>query len=383
MPTVFDYLDWRGDLSFEVSPPNEVDVMILSQIVYLDLDSEIPEEGGAVTLRTAMRSFVRRNQGKRLYLGRILPPEMVHLAVRAAKTARFGAIELRSFVNRIRQGREQSQFCAMTATLCENLHMLIYRGTDDTLVGWKENFNMSFMMPVPAQIEAELYFRRMAEECEGELILCGHSKGGNLAVYAAVEAEEQYGDRVRAVYNLDGPGFDLRFIGSDSYAALRDRIYTLLPQSSVVGMLLEHEERYEVVKSNASGLLQHSGFTWEALGAGFIRLDEVSEESRRIDRSLKLWLSGMSPAERERVVDSIYEILSASGAKTLTDISADKVRLAKAWNTLDAQSRSVILKCLSLLIKQPQRKKAGAKQAKSRQSTAVVKVMRRPQRGAK
>lgn len=380
MGTVFDYLDWRGDLTYARSPFNEVDAMILAQIVYLDFDGIVSTEGDdSTTLLAAVRGMVKRYQGKGVYLGKLLPPDLVNVAVRAARTPRFGNLRLRGFVNRIRQGKEQSQFCAMTASISDTEHVVIFRGTDDTLVGWKENFNMSFMMPVPAQLEAVRYFERMAELLEGDLTLTGHSKGGNLAVYAAVRSAEGLKERVRNVYNLDGPGFDLAFIGSEEYDLIRERIRTLLPQSSVVGMLLEHEERYEVVRSNASGLLQHSGFTWDVLGNSFIHLDQVTEESRRIDNSLKNWMSGMSPAERERVVDAIYEVLSTSGAKTLTDVSADKVKLAKAWNTLDSRSRSVIMKCISLIIKQPQKAKEPVKPSK-KSAASVVKVVRRPKR---
>ncbi len=356
MGTLFDYLDWRGDLSFDASPMNEVDSLILSQISYMDFEGIVPEElgGEPISLAAAAREYLRRHKGEIPYLGKILPPQTVSLTARAAKTGRFGSLILCGYVNHV-DDEAQTQFSAMTFLSERGRAYLAYRGTDDTLVGWKENFNMSFMMPVPAQLEAVSYLERMANALAGDLYLGGHSKGGNLAVYAAVKCDPSIKNRILGVFNNDGPGFDRPFVESKEYESMRGKIRTLVPQSSVVGMLLEHEENYEVVQSSASGLLQHNAFSWEVLGNRFIHLDTVEEESRLIDGALKEWMSEMEPEERERFVDSFYETISETGAKTLTELSAERVKLVKIWNTLDPKSRSVILKCISLMVRQSAR----------------------------
>lgn len=356
MGTLFDYLDWRGDLSFDASPLNEVDNLILSQISYMDFEGIVPSEltAAPISLLEAARAYLRLHRGEIPYLGKIVPPQTVSLTVRAAKTKRFGELSLCGYVNRV-DADEEMQFCAVTFLSPKGRAYLAYRGTDDTLVGWKENFNMSFRQPVPAQLEAVAYLEETAGILQGDLYLGGHSKGGNLAVYAAVKCAPEYKDRVLGVFNNDGPGFDLPFVESVEYQNMRGKIRTLVPQSSVVGMLLEHEESYEVVRSSASGLLQHNAFSWDVLGNRFIHLDTVSEESRLIDSTLKEWMRALEREERERFVDSFYEVLSATGAKTLTELSADKVKLVKIWNTLDPTSRNVILKCISLLVKQSTR----------------------------
>ena len=353
MGTLFDYLNWRGDLSFEASPLGEVDSLILSQISYMDFEDIVPQDPSLppVPLAAAVRQYLQRHRGELPYLGKILPPETVTLTVRAAKTRRFGALSLCGYVNRINDEKE-SQFSALTFLSERGRAYLAFRGTDDTLVGWKENFNMSFMMPVPAQLEAVAYLETMATALPGDFYLGGHSKGGNLAVYAAVKCDGRWKNRILAVFNNDGPGFDRPFVESEEYAAMRERIRTLVPQSSVVGMLLEHEENYEVIQSSASGILQHNAFSWEVLGNRFIHLDSVGEESRLIDSALKEWMQELSPEERAAFVDSLYQTLADTGAKTLTELSAERVKLVKIWNTLDQRSRSVILKCISLLVKQ-------------------------------
>lgn len=353
MASVFDYLDWRGDLRFSEVEPNEVDGLILSLISYMNFDGIVPteESEGSITLLETMRKYIQIYKGKAPSLGKIIPPDIMSLSVRAAKTRRFSGIRLMRYVNDV-DDAEQIQFSAMTYKIGRDKYFVSYRGTDDTLVGWKENFNMSFMQPVPAQQAALEYFESIARQFPtGTFYLGGHSKGGNLAVYAASKTRPEVQDMVATVFNNDGPGFDREFIEGEDYWRIKEKIRTIIPQSSVVGMLLEHEENYEVIKSNAGGLLQHNGFTWEVMGGSFIHLDTVTEDSRLIDGKLKEWLGEMSAEEREAFVDSVYETMASTNAKTLTELSSEKVKLVKAWGSLDAKTRNVILKCISILIK--------------------------------
>ena len=358
MANVFDYIDWRGDLRFTDVPLNEVDSLILSLISYVDFDGIVPNDptGESVPLLEAIRQYLRRHRGETPYLGKLLPPEVVSITAKAGRSRRFGNARLSGYVNRVHRGK-QIQFSALTFTLNDGTRYVAFRGTDDTLVGWKENFNMSFMQPVPAQLVAVRYLQQAMTGSEAQFYVGGHSKGGNLAVYAAVKCEDGLKDRIVRVFNNDGPGFSREFINGVDYRSMRGKIRTIIPHSSVVGMLLEHEETYEVVKSNATGILQHNGFTWEVLGGSFIHLDTVSEESRLIDSALKEWLNDMTVAEREKFVESLFETISAVGAKTLTDLTTDKVKLVRAWSGLDPKARSVLLKCITLLLRQKRTKK--------------------------
>ena len=369
MGNLFDYLDWRGDIGFDAVPFGEVDSLILSQISYVDLEGIVPPEPDAdpIPMMDAARAYLKAHKGEVPYLGRILPSETLSLMVRAAKSRRFGALSLVGYVNRINTENE-SQFSAVTFLTPKGRCILAFRGTDDTLIGWKENLNMSFLQPIPAQEEAVAYLEEVAERREGDLSLCGHSKGGNLAVYAAVKCDPRYKSRILEVYNNDGPGFHRDFVDSDEYVNMRGRIRTLVPESSVVGMLLEHEEDYEVVESDAQGLLQHNAFSWEVLGGRFIHLDSISEESRQIDTAIKDWMQSMEPEERERFVDSFYETIAATGATTLTELTLEKVKLVKIWNTVDATSRGHIMKLISLMIKQSARISAPKKSAVKKKS---------------
>ena len=351
MAALIDYLAWRGDLDFTAVPPNEVDSLIFSQIVYIDFDSVLPSGDNArpVTLLAAMKAYLKAHKGeKKTSLGALIPKEIILLATHAARSKRFGTLYINNFVNNINED-DQSQFCAMTFDL-GSAKYVVFRGTDDTIVGWKENLNMSFMHPVPAQSEALDYLIRVCQNYDGDIYVGGHSKGGNLAVFSAVEAPSDIKDRIRAVYNNDGPGFTREFIESQKYLDIKDRLLTFVPESSVVGMLLEHEESYFVVKSTQNGIFQHNGLSWEVMGSEFIRLDAIAKGSKRIDLDLKRWLSTISNDERKNVIDAIYEILIATDAKTLSDLNADKLKLIKAWSLLDDESKVLIKRCVKSLI---------------------------------
>lgn len=352
MAALTDYLAWRGDIDFSAVPPNEVDSLIFSQIIYLDFSGIVPESKSekGVTLLAAMKQYLKLRRGeKKTSLGALIPKEIILLATHAARSKRFGSLYLNGFINKIDE-EDQSQFCAMTFNLGKQEKYIVFRGTDDTIVGWKESFNMSFMLPIPAQLEALKYVNESADTFDGTIYIGGHSKGGNLAVFSATEADEQIKPRIKAVYNNDGPGFTREFIESEKYIQVRDRIQTFVPESSIVGMLLEHEEVYEVVKSTQSGIFQHNALSWEVMGGAFIHLDTVTKESKRIDVDLKKWLSSMESEERKSFLDTVYEILVSTNAKTLSDLSADKLKLVKAWNALDDDSKKLIKRCIKTLL---------------------------------
>ena len=360
---VFDYIDWRGDLSFESAPVCEVDGLIFSILSYVDYGGFVPSEIHGVrkplALLTVTKRFLKSHSGSDVpAMGLILSKEIVKLLAKASKTKRFGLLSPICYVNRICD-EEEKQFSAIAFSFENGDTFIAYRGTDDTLVGWKENFNMSFIYPVPAQKEAVAFLDYVASKTQGRIYLGGHSKGGNLAVYAGVKASLKTRERIERIYSNDAPGFDAAFIGGKDYKDMKERISTFLPQSSVVGMLLEHEEGYTVIKSRNSGLLQHNGFSWEVMGGKFIYLDSISENSKVLDKKMKSFLAGMTKEERENFVDSLFDALSTNtGAKTLTELSAEKLKLFKVWGTLDDTSKAQFRKIASIIMgKKRQEKK--------------------------
>ena len=258
----------------------------------------------------------------------------------------------------------EMQFAAFTVELAPKLLYVAFRGTDDTLVGWKEDFNMSFLSPVPGQEEAVRYLEQVARHFpSARLMVGGHSKGGNFAAYAAIHAREKVQSRILAVYNNDGPGFEQNVLGTPEHQRIADRIRTIVPEDDVVGMLLCHEERYSVVRSDQTALLQHDGFSWQVLGDSFVHLSEISREGKLVDKTLKSFAAALTKEQRERFVDVLYEILTATDARTLSDLQKDRWKtvstLLRSSRDLDEESRELLSYTLGLLFRE------GAKSIRS------------------
>ena len=257
-------------------------------------------------------------------------------------------MKLTALVSHIDAEREK-QFAAITVKPGDGSVFVAFRGTDDTIVGWKEDFNMSFMTAIPSQIEAAEYLDRVAKKVYGKLRVGGHSKGGNLAVYAASNCSKRTRNRILTVYNYDAPGFSKEFFEGEGYIEISDRIRSLVPQSSIVGMLLENDGRFSVVKSTETGIMQHNAFSWEVLGTEFVKLDELTKESRDMTVVMHEWLSKMDMEERKKFVDAIYDILVATKATTVTELSDDKYSILRSLKNTDKDTRKMVLKTFGLL----------------------------------
>lgn len=355
MANILEYLAWRGDIPFSASPFNEVDNLILSELAFIDFTGILPgEENETATLREVAECLSIYREEDLAESGVLIPKEIAPLFYKAAESERFGGVALCGFDSHIDVDSEM-QFAAAAFLLGDGTVFVSYRGTDDTLVGWKEDFNMSFLPVVPAQRHAARFLDQVASLYPSELRLGGHSKGGNLAVYAAAAAPIDTQKRILSVYNNDGPGFLREFLDSEGYVRIRDRVRTIVPQTSIVGMLLEHECSYTVVKSTQSGLFQHDGFSWEVLGTSFIVLDDRTSESKFVDRTLKAWVASIEPEERERFVEALYEILSSTSASTLSDLHADKDALWRILRSITPEQRSILQKTLRGLFYEGQR----------------------------
>lgn len=350
MANILDYLRWRGDLPLTASPFNAVDSLILSVLAYVPFDGVVPPSATRKGPTIAEAAAGLAESGAAAFRD----GDDRDLLAALAASERFGSMRLCAYENVIDIGREK-QFAAVTALTGDGRAYVAYRGTDHTLVGWKEDFNMSFMTPVPAQEAAVAYLERVASGLRGRLRLGGHSKGGNLAVYAASFCRPRTQRRVSEVYNNDGPGFDASVIARDGYGNVRDRIRSFVPQSSIIGMLLEHAERYTVVQSTESGLMQHDPYSWSVLGTDFITVQQVTDESLFVDRTLKEWVGAMEPAQRELFIDAVFDVLSATEARTLAELSGDwlksSITVAKTLRGLDEATRKVMLDALRLLFK--------------------------------
>ena len=357
MADILDYLDWRGDLTLEESPFNEVDNLILAELSFLDLTGIVPDvgQGRSVTLEHAVDTFFAQREGEKLSMGVLVPDRILEMARKMARTNRFRRMRLNCFRSRLDTERE-IQFAALTVDLRDGTVYLSFRGTDDTLVGWKEDFNMAFLSRIPSQELAESYTREVAARYRGcRLRLGGHSKGGNLAVYAAVHCGPGVQRRIEAVYNNDGPGFKESILDREEYQAIRDRLTTIVPQSSLVGFLLEHEENYTVVCSSQQGVYQHDGFSWQVVGPAFVRAPELSSEGRANERAVRGFLNSLDDQQRRQFVDAMFEVLGSTNAQTLTELDADWGKtvsgMIRSYKALDKDSRQMLAEAVKVLLR--------------------------------
>ena len=328
MANAIDYIDWRGDLSFDVSPFNEVDNLLLCRLTSLDFTGIVPVDG-EMPLAEAARLYFERYGDEDRRLGVLLAPGSVTMVKRMLQSARFSRLVLADYENRVDERREL-QFCAVTVLVPDSTAFVAFRGTDDTLVAWKEDFYMGSMRTVPAQEEAAAYLCRAAWRYEQPLRVGGHSKGGNLSVYAAMSAPEEVQARLLDVYNNDGPGFRDSVGGTEGYRRIKERIHTILPQYSLVGVLLKTDDDFEIVESCETGISAHNGFTWQVKGRRFVRCADFPFRTRVFSEAMRGWTEDLSYDERRELTDLFFGALESTGARTLTDLTAQKLRKAAA-----------------------------------------------------
>ena len=320
MANIFDYLKWRGDLTFTKAPLNPVDALVFSALSYVRYggSAESAPRVPVPLKKAAEEFFVLEDYESR---SRVLKDlDLLHAA---ATTVRFGNCGICMYRDQLIPEQE-TQFAAMTLLLDDGSMFLAFRGTDNSLVGWKEDFNMTFQQTIPAQRMALQYTREAALEYGCPIYMGGHSKGGNLAVFAAARSSPMIQQRIQAVYNNDGPGFTGYLMGDPGYLSMVPRIHTYIPQSSVIGMLLEHEEPYTVIRSKSVGILQHDLYTWEVMGREFLPVENISEGSQFMDATIKAWFADMSNQDRNQLVDVMFALLGSGGADSIQSLIQPK-----------------------------------------------------------
>lgn len=354
MADIMDYLDWRGDLTLQQSPFNEVDHLILAQLAYVNFDGIIPgvASNEVVTLEVASKLFFKINDEEEVLRQKLFARLAPFVMKKMASTRRFRNMKLCKYVSQL-DYEIQKQFGVFQVFLEDGTIYVAFRGTDDTLVGWREDFNMSFMAPIPAQVEAVHYVNHTLSHTTRLIRMGGHSKGGNLAIYAALKCQECIRKQIIEVYNNDGPGFNKEMMASFNDEPIMSKIRTIVPQGSIIGMLLEHEQTYTVVKSKQVGILQHDAMSWEVMGPKFIYLEELSKGSQLLEHALKGWMEHLEDEERSQFVDILFSILEETGAKTVLELTKAKLkkanRLIKSYRAMDDVTKKMLRHTIKLL----------------------------------
>ena len=314
MANINDYLLWRGDLKiskeFEF---NEIDSMILARFSYLIFNKiHMNEKETVESIASKMKDFdndeFRYNGDKEL---------ITYLE----KSNRFKDMVITDYIEKNNKNVEK-QFGAISIHISNNEMYISYLGTDSTIYGWKEDFNMSFMENVPCQISGKDYLEKVASKYPLKKIrIGGHSKGGNVAIYSAIASSEEVKKRIIKVYNYDGPGFSKSIIEKYGKNSLISKIETYLPQDSIIGRILYHKEKMSVVLSMQKGILQHDIFSWQVLKDDMIRLDKNTDNSENIDKTITEWFEATTNEQRKAFVDGIFDLFYSTEANTFGEMS--------------------------------------------------------------
>ena len=345
MPNIIDYIEWRGDLSFESSPINEIDDIIFARFSYLPFKYiELKDIDTIENIALEMKDLDIENylwNDDKVFLQKI------------GNCKRFKDIKVSDYIEIFDEAAEK-QFAAITLWIQKNQKYISFRGTDSSLVGWKEDINMGFKKDVPSQKEAVKYLNSMAEKYKDDLIIGGHSKGGNLAVYSAVFCKDSVKNRIERVINADGPGFDKSVILTDNYKKILNKIQTYIPQSSIVGRLLEHEEEYQVVKSIQKGIMQHDIYSWEIEPTKLIRIPTVTNNSEIFNGIVSDWLKNTTPEQRENFINMIYEIIMETQAQRTSDFRVETAKkigiILNGYINVDPEDKKEIEHMVKLIL---------------------------------
>ena len=317
MSTIFDYLKEVTYDSIYDRPFKELDVLALTELTYLPFGHIVPQ-GDTTGIQVRLSDVMDLIDRTRDF---IVTDQHLQLVDELATSKRFKNIKLLNYVDEY-DPDVQKQFAAMTYRLTMDVYLVIFRGTDDTLIGWKEDFHMTYMDHVPAQKRAASYLQHVMKEFpKGRFMVAGHSKGGNLAAYACTYLPDYLFERVDAIYCYDAPGLNKAIIETEGYQRVAHLIHRFVPQGSIVGMMLEVPEPATIVKSRAfGGFAQHDAFTWMVEKDTFVTLDQTSPDSQQTDETLKQWVREVPDSQLKKFFDTFFGLFLDAGITSINDL---------------------------------------------------------------
>jgi len=351
MNDIISYAE-NGLRRFDENPFNHVDSLILSQLAYVQFDGLVPgPEDSAPFVR--LGDLYKAENFPSMFKDLLYVDKNRRFFFALAASPRFRDIGLNYYVNKHDYNAEK-QFSAVTYLLPDGTVFVAYRGTDLTFVGWKEDFNMAYKSPIPSQEEGVSYLDTAAGKTSGSIIVGGHSKGGNIAVYSSMYCKSTVRQRIKAVYSHDGPGFREDVFSSSAFLEVKDRIYKFVPQSSIVGMLLQNQESYMVVESRKFGILQHDPFSWIVVNGDFKYAKTVTNSSLNVNYNLSRWLRDLPDEKRELFVDALYQVIKSTNARSISDLSEIRIKnlasALKAFRKIDKETRKFVVQTIRELI---------------------------------
>ena len=338
MGNLHEYLDYCQNLSFSDLPFNELDGLIFSMLPMIDCSISFPKRGKRDFFHCIAR-HVRVHELNNL--GLIIPSDITKMLYRASKTKRFSHIQIHSFSSIIDYTSE-TQATSLIAEINENLSVVVFSGTDDTIVGWKEDFKMMYSSEVPCLKHSLDYLNKVGKELK-DFYIVGHSKGGMEAMYAFGYCDEDIQKKIIKVYSYDGPGLGKKICENIPYERL-EKIVHIIPQGGIIGRLFNSPVEPKIIYSTFRGLQQHNPMSWE-FARGKIALQEVHEfnvQSNLMKQKIDDIIHSLSEEKTKEFVHYLFEVMSAGGSLTLTDISKRPHRALQHFLKLPVENRKLI-----------------------------------------
>lgn len=342
MENVFSYLKWRGDLDFNIAEFNSIDNIIFSALSYLKLNMKEEE---ILTLEEVYKEYKIGENASNIFYKNV---EKLFNLVQESK--RFKSVKIARYKRVIDKDIEE-QFGAVTFILPNDILYVAFSGTDESVIGWKENFNLSYLDSVPAQEEAKIYLEEILNHTKKKVFVGGHSKGGNLAMYATIFCNDDYKDRIIQTFNNDGPGLPEEIFSTKCFLDIKEKMISYLPKFGVIGYLFSNETQIKFIESYQVGILEHDLFSWKVDGTDFVLVEELNKVAKDLVEKFNNGLKDIPKAKRKRIINLIYDLLLAFNIDNFDDLFSkitDLPAFLKKYN-LGVENIELILNLLGIL----------------------------------
>lgn len=356
MKNMLDYIKEFGHVSFEERAFSEIDALVLTELEYLPLEKVVPSDENGENFVTVkeIAEYMQEHKQELFDENPMMITEERHEVSQVIVDApRFQSLKFFGVVS-VWDKDTTKQFAAVTVEVEPSVRLVVFRGTDETLIGWKEDFLMTYSPLVAAQTDAKEYLAKQASLWGGDLMISGHSKGGNLAIYAAATQEEDVQLRIVDIFCFDSPGLYRSVLETKGYQNIVPLAMRYIPQDSLVGLMLESEVPYVIVKSNATGAMQHSAMTWEIEDGQFIKMEKLTKNSQLNDQTFKKWTESVSDEELELFWNVFFELLFSVGIDTVNDLYGQFMHYVqeflKAAGDMDEEKRELLTRIALLLV---------------------------------
>lgn len=340
----FAFIDKYGKVSYKDKKETEIDILLFSQLAYLPMDNIDFKNNQKYTLEE-----IATNIDRSVFLESLIAQRNALKLLDTIKDLpRFKEIKVTDYSYIM---DENSQFGAVTFILPNKKIVIAFQGTDNTIAGWKEDAILSYKYPTTSQELAGSYVEKIISKYKRSVIICGHSKGGNLALVGAMRTTLLKKLAIKEIYSFDGPGLREKEFNSNQYKQVRKKLHNIIPDESMVGVLF-NQESLDVIKSDAKGIMQHATTSWQVEDDRLVRTNK-STLSDNLDKAIYDWLSNYDLEQRKLIIDEAFGLLEKSNIKRVSDISDNYLRsfleVLKATETLENQTKVVIFNCLKLL----------------------------------